>query len=312
MLVSDLQTIAGYVHPTAWKIKPNARETIAINNEIPQHPVTLTIEQWADAAERGRTMLPSVLNKPLRRAENVAEQQLFFIDVDDATNALSPSVTVNALRDHGINPAIVYHSMSSTLDAPRYRVIVATAMPAVGRVQIAAVYAALLAIVKPAPDMSSGDLSRMFFGASSTYPLPVRRLWKLQGGNGEAPTVQQIIEAAPAQGEAAYNGAARKQDGKRRNKADEYLISNIDLLAYVRKMTGERGKREGNTVKFHKCPVCGHFDHFIVTPDPHGVDLWMCWGSHGLYADGNGVMRHPGGTIVDLMLWTEGGDGDDA
>lgn len=308
MLVSELGPIEGYADPVCWKVKPSKPEIGAISNRITSHRKSWTVDEWAYALERGQTVLPSILSTTCRAGDNVESQQIFPIDFDHGTSALSPSMTVNVYRDRGITPAIVYHSMRSDLYAPRYRVVVVTATPAMGAEQISRVYSALLDIARPAPDPTSGDLARMFFGASSTFPLPVRRLWEHDGGDGEAPTIEQIAALAPAfEPDRAFRG--RGDGRKRRNKADEYLLSHVDLLAFARELTGEAGVRRGQHVTFHKCPVCGHFDHFVVTPNPDGVDTWTCYGSHGVYADAKGKPKHPGGTIVDLVAWIRKGGG---
>jgi hypothetical protein len=310
VLVSELAQISGYADPVRWLKKPDDEQIGIIVNRIPRHYCELSIGEWADVFERGQTVLPAKLSAPHKSGDFLEEQQMFPVDIDHDTNALSPSKTVNKYREHGIFPAILYHSMSSTLHAPRYRVVIVTDKPAVGVEQIAKVYSALLYLTTPEPDPSSGDKARMFFGASSTFPLPVRRLWEFADGDGEAPTVEQLIAMAPSPGESGdevFASRAGNRSGRRRKPADEYLIAHADLLEYVRQITGERGVRRGNTVNFHKCPICNHFNHFVVSPNPHGVDLWTCFGKDTAYKDAKGAIRHPGGTIVDLIAYTKKG-----
>jgi len=303
MLLHELGGIEGYADPVCWLSKPDSYCTSVIVRRIPHHRKAWTVGEWADAIQRGQTILPSILSKAHKSAENVVSQQIFPVDIDHETNPLSPCMTINRYREHSINPAILYHSMNSKPYAPRYRVVVITDRPAIGAEQISMVYSALISIATPTPDLSTGDLSRMFFGASSRFPMAVRRLWELDDGNGEAPTVEQLIALAPSDDSFRVHQEIKEVGGnRRRNPADEYLLTHVDLLAYVRKITGERGTVSGRGVKFHRCPVCGHFDHFYVYPHADTPDLWMCWGSHGVYIDRNGVSRHPGGTIVDLMI----------
>lgn len=304
MLISELSRIEGYVDPVRWLRKPDKPEIGAIVERIPHYRCEFNISEWADIFKKGHTVLPSILSAPRKLGENVTQQQMFLVDFDHNANALSPCMTIIKYRNHGVYPAILYHSMNSSPRAPRYRIVVVTSTPAVGPEQITTVYSALMHLATPEPDPSSGDLARMFFGASSSFPLPVRRLWEYDDGNGEAPTVEQLIALAPTTSdEFEFTTKAGRNGGKRRKPADEYLIANADLLEFVRQITGERGIRKGNSVNFHKCPICNHFDHFVVSPDPNGVDLWTCFGSETAYKDKHGRMKHPGGTIVDLIAY---------
>ena len=125
---------------------------------------------------------------------------------------------------------------------------------------------------------------------------------------------EQLSTAGPEQGEnvpdTGNSGAMRGRLPPERNGGDgdrEQLLemcARVDLLSLAQADTGETGRKSGNRVDFHSCPLCGHYDCFSVYTD---TNTCAC------YSDSNGNAKAgkiaAGGNVLDYLRHARhGGD----
>lgn len=82
------------------------------------------------------------------------------------------------------------------------------------------------------------------------------------------------------------------------------MCSKVDLLSLAQADTGEPGRRSGNRVDFHSCPLCGHKDCFTVYTD---TNTCACFSESNENADDH--KQAAGGNVLDYLRYARH-DGD--
>lgn len=82
------------------------------------------------------------------------------------------------------------------------------------------------------------------------------------------------------------------------------MCSKVDLLSLAQADTGETGRRSGNRVDFHSCPLCGHKDCFTVYTD---TNTCACFSESNENADDH--KQAAGGNVLDYLRYARH-DGD--
>lgn len=135
---------------------PDARRCLA----LPESRQSLSLDEFAEALRSGCTFQPFL---------GEDGQQVFAIDVDDGA-ALGPVEALERCEEHGILPELVYFTLSSTPESPRYRLVWVQPSAVKGCVR-GQVVKALLALF-PEADASCTDEARAFLGSNGeVWPL---------------------------------------------------------------------------------------------------------------------------------------------
>lgn len=82
------------------------------------------------------------------------------------------------------------------------------------------------------------------------------------------------------------------------------MCSKVDLLSLAQADTGETGRRSGNRVDFHNCPLCGHKDCFTVYAD---TNTCACYSESNPNTKGGKIAA--GGNVLDYLRYARH-DGD--
>lgn len=168
--------------------KPTNPETGGIKNRLRNaEPVTVTIEQLAQAIERGQTFVPGVLQGGCC-AKHWQRQTLFAVDFDNAVEIpgtdpkqkrpatpdegyRTPAEALQICDAHGIRPAIGYYSFSDRHDAAepwfRFRLTFALDREITDKDDRGKIIAWLVEIFGGAPAIDEGcqNADRIFYGS---------------------------------------------------------------------------------------------------------------------------------------------------
>lgn len=79
-----------------------------------------------------------------------------------------------------------------------------------------------------------------------------------------------------------------------RDAETDAMKAEAPLLELICNDTGERGRKSGRRIDFHKCPVCGHHDDFHYYPDQNTWDCLSASNTTGI----------KGGSYIDYLLAT--------
>lgn len=134
----------------------------------------ITLEQLAAAVEHGVTFTAGEMTGTSNK--DWQGQQLCFADIDNTTedkkplaNPLQPAEARALLARHGIDPAIMYHTFSSTDSLPRFRIVLALAEAVTDSdtiTDLTSRLAYLLNTARPGcADDGIGDPARFFAGS---------------------------------------------------------------------------------------------------------------------------------------------------
>ncbi|MBQ6267134.1 MAG: PriCT-2 domain-containing protein [Oscillospiraceae bacterium] len=166
--------------------KPTQEQAKAITTRFrTAQPQTVTVEQLAQAIERGQTLICGVLQGG-KKAENWQRQQLFAVDFDNTVTppkpqpkrratpeegALTPEDALQICSQFQIRPALAYWSFSDQHDAPepwqRFRLIFALDREITDRAEHEKIARWLIEIFggKPAIDEGCTNKDRLFYGS---------------------------------------------------------------------------------------------------------------------------------------------------
>ena len=126
-----------------------------------------TIAELADLVEGGGTFQPYVdMRGALLNDLFLIGQQAFPLDFDNKERVLLPEDALERCRENGIYPALLYFTLSSTQETPKYRLVFVNEIPLVGANRNRLV-AALLAIF-PEADRACADTARFYLGSNGT------------------------------------------------------------------------------------------------------------------------------------------------
>ena len=108
---------------------------------------------------------------------------------------------------------------------------------------------------------------------------------------------------APSRRSAKASGQNAGGDAQAHEQLLE-MCARVDLLSLAQADTGETGRRSGNRVDFHKCPLCGHNDCFTVYTD---TNTCACFGGSNPETKGGKIAA--GGNVLDYLRHARhGGD----
>ena len=103
------------------------------------------------------------------------------------------------------------------------------------------------------------------------------------------------VEVGPEDDSKRKRARGRGADGDAKIKS---MLEEVDLLALIQSDTGEDGRKSGERVDFHSCPICGHRDCFSFYPK---TNSWTCFGA-------SNTSGYEGGTALEYYKATRGVD----
>lgn len=117
------------------------------------------------------------------------------------------------------------------------------------------------------------------------------------------PEAQAEAEKPKSGFQAKWGGSAEGGNTQDREQLLQ-MCSKVDLLSLAQADTGETGRRSGNRVDFHACPLCGHKDCFTVYTD---TNTCACYSDSNPNAKGGKIAA--GGNVLDYLRYARhGGD----
>ena len=166
--------------------KPDGKEMACIKARLAQEcssPVSVTVNQLADAVKQGKTISPAIIKPTLNdngklthNAKGFVSQQLFCIDIDNANKdhqKLSPEdgylTIADALKickDNGIFVALIYETFSSQQDYQKFRVCVVLYDPVTSDEERSHIIQALIGLFGAAADKACTNADRIMHGST--------------------------------------------------------------------------------------------------------------------------------------------------
>lgn len=250
----------------------------------------VTIEELLTYISKGCTCVPSIpkdVNLGMKNS-NFKQQQLIMVDVDntDTSKSIStPIEVINNLREKGIKVLAFYHTFSSTVELPKYRLILLLDKPVEDVEKIQTAIKVLINLI-PQADQACKNVSRLFYGTDGT-----KHEVKIVDPDA-VNTLEDILK---------FNDTSKKQQKKpttkhhTRSSEVQQLEKDFDLLSYMESenQISQSKDNSGNTVYFNTCKLCGHEDDLRYFRDSN---RFYCYSSN----------LDKGGTIVDYLMLSEG------
>lgn len=132
----------------------------------------------------------------------------------------------------------------------------------------------------------------------------------LQASQAEAAEAEASKPTTGFQAKWSERSKASKSSGQ--GSADiKTMLAEVDLLSAIQSDTGERGRKSGERIDFHECPVCHHRDCFSYYPN---TSSWSCFGaSNATGYDGGSALEYFKATRTDddaeAVKWLRGETG---
>lgn len=206
-------------------------ETGGIMNRLATSQVEISVDELAQAIERGQSFTPAL--KAGTKGDSWQGQQIIATDIDNGCkkngkkvmidNPLSPVDAYEILSNNGIEPAIMYYSFSNRDDWPRYRVLLVLDEPLTDK-EKARDYTERLAQLfnqhrGGCTDSSIKDAARLLYGGLKGCVF--------HRGNDTTPIA--ALEALPAvkrEQPPASRTIPRADDGS----TDEYILEALEAI----------------------------------------------------------------------------------
>ena len=272
------KTISVMIDSKPHAAKPDGKEIACIKARLAQEcsaPVSVTVNQLADAIKQGKTISPAIIKptindsgKLTHNAKGFVSQQLFCIDIDNANkdhqklSLKDGYLTVNdALRickDNGIFVALIYNTFSSTLDYQKFRICVVLYDPVTNDEERSHIIQALIGLFGAAADKactnadrimhgSNGDCIRMIKPDCRTPKRTILEIWRKMSENDMPQHLLSPPVPAPAPAPASTDNWSRAYDFD----ADRLLgcldadAAETDWIAYTAAYKGAGGTIDG-------------------------------------------------------------------
>lgn len=145
-----------------YSAKPKSKkEMMKINNRLPGQKKEIELKELAvQVGEKGRAFTSAIFSGTRRRAEDVTQIQLFGLDFDHGI--LFEEVKSRAER-YGLSIAFAYHTLRSTKESPRFRIIFIHDIPIEDH-RAAKIIIQMLLKIFPEADKQCSDICRFFMG----------------------------------------------------------------------------------------------------------------------------------------------------
>lgn len=141
--------------------KPDKSCVKKINNRIAGQICSMSITDLARAiGEEGKTFCPSVFKYNHRKGNNFQEMQLFVLDFD---SGVEYEVIREKCNEYELPIAFAYHTFGSSLECPKYRIVLCHAVP-VKMKWLADMMYTMLKEIFPEADKACFEVARMFYG----------------------------------------------------------------------------------------------------------------------------------------------------
>lgn len=119
------------IHPLKITSKDEALANVGrITNELPSYKGMFDYTELTNCLSNGQTWCGGIFDPEVKKAKNWIRQQVFAIDVD---NGGEIPIRVDELFNHyldlGFPPSFAYHSLSSTEETPKFRMVWITEKP---------------------------------------------------------------------------------------------------------------------------------------------------------------------------------------
>lgn len=154
------------IHPMRITSKEQALDNVGkITNELPSYKGFFDYIELTEYLSNGHTWCGGIFDPEIKKAKNWIRQQVWAIDVDNST---SIPIKVDELFYHyldlGFPPCFAYHSLSSTEEKPKFRMVWITEKP-ITRPQIAINFKRWLIVNSMGfADSCTINLDRLYFG----------------------------------------------------------------------------------------------------------------------------------------------------
>lgn len=144
----------------SYKERPSNQEFGRISNRLSNNEVSITVDNLAKEAADGTAFAPARFRGE-RKNENWLSQQLLALDFD---TGVSFETVLLRLREYGMDCSFAYETFSSTVDHPRFRVIVALNQTIVDKDYCKQLLKAWTIFYEEEIDKNCATLAHMFLG----------------------------------------------------------------------------------------------------------------------------------------------------
>ena len=190
--------IAIILDSVAYQSKPKKEAALIQYRFKEAKPAILTVEEVARAVTSGQTVKPCVCFGPKDNQRYVC-QSLFFLDFDNDSNVISSEEAVRYAKSHGLVPAFGYHSLSSTPEHEKFRLVFRSKYPILDPNLRDKIQATLMNIFKDHCDAKCKDRTRIFFGGKTApFWLDSNAVFTPEEISAYAPAAAAPAKQAPA------------------------------------------------------------------------------------------------------------------
>ncbi len=159
---------------TGYMTKPTKNEISIINSRIIKNRKKLSIDVLADlVGNKGKAFTAALFNGK-RKEEYFTGQQLYVLDFDnDRSEAeclkyhmeyiLTPEACLERCRVLGLRPSFMYHSLRSTPDHPKFRLVFVNDVE-IQNINVTKAMTRMLMYLFPEADPLCKDVARMYLG----------------------------------------------------------------------------------------------------------------------------------------------------
>lgn len=263
----------------SYKEKPSVEEVAKIQTRLKKVDSVkeVTVKDLLNYIKLGHTIIPSIMSGGTKR-ENWLEQQIFEIDIDNTedNNIIQAEEVIKLFVDNDLPPFAYYHTFSSTVGKPKFRILFKTAEP-ITEINKAEFIIKTLVDFAPQADKACTNVSRLFHGT-----------------NGEEKEVIMLDENAiiTLDDVVKIYTPNNKETTNKKDKDFWDIVKNYDWLDYIKQDNIVDGRESGDRVDFLICPICHHKKDFSYYKSTHS---FCCYGVNG----------NVNGSIIDFLVATK-------
>lgn len=267
-----------------YRIKPENKDIAGIKKRLQDNskPVSITVEELIHKLESGHSVSPAVMSG--MTAASWEEQQLFMVDIDNASNdtpVLALKQAIDLCSKKGLPVAFYYFTFSHTTDKPKYRLAFISEKVMTDPHERKLIMDALISLF-PQSDKACINADRIFLGTNKRVTL--------LDENARISIERVSAIYSPPSPDARDSTHAR--GAKRASPELDEFVHDFDFLKYLKERNGDYLEND-KTVKFKHCEVCGHNNDLVYYKE---TNSFYCFSSSG----------GAGGSIIDYLMAAEG------
>lgn len=273
-------TIKIMLDDVSFKQKPESDDVSKIQMRLKNTSSLkeVSFEELLNYISTGHTIIPAVMYGGTK-SENWVEQQLFEVDVDNNNQdekIVSLDEVIRLLKDNNIYPFAYYHTFSSSIEKPKFRLLFKTD-EIINDVNKAKFIIKTLVEFIPQSDNMCVNINRLYHGTNAQEKEVIML------DENAIITLDDIVRI--------YKNPEEEKQTKKDNNFWT-MVKEYNWLDYLKEAAALGYNESGNRIDFQICPICKHKKDFSYFKD---TNRFTCFGAHG------GV----NGNFIDYLRLTE-------